>query len=126
MGLAVLAEILAVISNDSGGVVEDARLLALVDRYDDRGVVFPRQVLHQADGWAVWNFFRGVEPAGLLLRAEVRAGEDFLEANDLGTSLRRLPDVLDMLIDHGLPNLLKRQRRRSGIRRLNQGASNDT
>ena len=70
--LAVLAEVRAVGVEDGGGVVVDARVLALVDGHDDRHLVLLRD-LRDRLGRGPGHALGGVVPARVLRRAEVRA-----------------------------------------------------
>ncbi len=123
VGLAVLAEVSAVVVDHRGGVVVDAFLLELVDRDDEGDVMLARQVLHQPDGGAVGDRLGEIVPAGGLLGAEVRAVEDLLQADDLRAGFRGLPDVIDVLVDHGLLGGFERSVRRRDVGGLNQRAA---
>ena len=111
VGLAVLAEVAAVVVDHGGGVVVDAFLLDFVDGNDEGDVVLPGQVLHQPDGGAVGDGLGEVVPLGGLLGAEVGPVEDLLQADDLGAGFGGLLDVGDVLVDHGLLGGCRARRR---------------
>ena len=125
VGLAVLAEVGAIVVDDGGGVVVHAFLLDFVDGHDQGDVMLPGQVLHQADGGPVGDGLGEVVPLGGLLGAEVGAVEDLLEADDLGAGFGGLLDVGDVLVDHGLLGGCERGVGRRGVGGLNQRTAND-
>jgi hypothetical protein len=81
--LAVLAEILAVGVDDGGGVEVQARHLLFIDRDHDHHLVLGRDLLHQLGGRSIGNALGQVVPANVLLGAEIRTVEKFLEAEHL-------------------------------------------
>src|ERR1035437_5115713 len=125
VGLAVLAEVSAVVVDHGGGVVEQACLLDFVDGYDERDVMLLGQIPHEADGGPVGDGLGEIVPAGSLLAAEVGSVEDLLEANDLRAGSGGLLDIGDVLIDHGLLGGGKRGVRWGGVGGLNQRTAND-
>src|SRR5207237_8675583 len=90
--LAVLAEVLPVGVNDGGGVVVHAGVFDLVNRHHDHHAEPLRDVLKHFRGRTVRNWFGQLVPARLLLRAEVRPVEEFLQAQDLHALRARLLD----------------------------------
>ena len=121
--LAIFAEIFSVGVDDGGGVEVDAGHLLFVDRDDDHHVVLLGDLLHQLGGGAVGDALGQFVPAGVLLGAEIRAVEKFLQAEDLRFLLRGLLDQLEVLVDHGLANLRQRTIGGNGVAGLNQGAA---
>jgi len=107
MGLTVLTEVTAIGIDDGGRIVQHAGLFLFIDWYHDDHTVFLgvlRHQLHRGTGYR----FRGLVPLHVLARAEIRRGEDFLQAQDLHTLLAGLLDEGDMLVQHGLFDLLNR------------------
>ena len=99
--LAVLAEIRAVGVVDGGGVVVDAGLLALVDRHDHRHRCTSARRSPWLGGRA-GHRLGDVVPVRVLRRAEVRAVEHFLQAEDLHAALAGLLDERDVRVDRRL------------------------
>src|SRR5262249_34165282 len=117
---AVLTEIGSVVLDHGCGVVVNALLLDLIDRYDQRDVQFAGEIAHGADGWSVRNRLCEVVPARGLLRAEVRAVEDLLETNNLRAIGRRLPDISGVFVEHRILRVGQRGLGRGRVRSLNQ------
>ena len=109
MVLAVLPEIGAVVVVDGGGVVVDARLLALVDRHHDRHAVLLRALGHQVGG-RPRHRLGDVVPVRVLRRAEVGTVEDLLEAEDLHALLAGFVDERQVDVDGRLPDLVDGRR----------------
>ena len=84
------------------------------------------EVAHQTDGGAVGDRLGEVVPPGGLLGAEVGAVENLLQADDLRAGRRRLTDVLDVLVDHGLLGGFERGVGRGGVGSLNERAPHVT
>ena len=98
VGLAVLAQDRAVALDHARGVVVDAGLLLLVPRHDQHDPVLAGHLAHPAHGGPVLGLGR-VVPLRILLRAEVGAVEDLLEAHHLGAGASSVRDHLDVLVD---------------------------
>jgi len=124
--LAILAQIAAVGIDYRSGVVVDAGGLFLVDRHHDHHPVPARQLLHQLDGGAVGNALGGLVPARILLGAKIRAGEDFLHAQNLHALGGGLFDQRQGLVDVGFADDGDRFIRRTGHRGLDQSALDDS
>ena len=60
------------------------------------------EIAHELDGGTVGDGLGDIVPARGLLGAEIRAGEDLLETNDLRAGVGSLADIDEMLVDHGL------------------------
>ena len=103
--LAVLPQVASVRVEHGGGVVVDALGLFLVDGHHHRHRVFLRDLLHQADGRPVGHLLRELVPARILLRREVGAVEQLLQAEDLDAARGRLFDEAEVLGDHRLAHL---------------------
>ena len=102
MVLAVLAQVGAVGVDDGSGVVVNAGHFDFVDRDDDDHVVLLGVFAHQLGGGTVRDLLGQVVPLGILRRAEVGAGEDFLEAQHLDAFFTGFFDVGDVGVDHRL------------------------
>src|SRR5580765_3410662 len=122
--LAVLAEVRAVVVVDGGGVVVDARRLALVHGHDHRHLVLLRELRHELARRSRHRL-GDVVPVRVLRRTEVRPVEDLLEAEDLHALLPGFLDERHMSVDRRLPDFLDRRRRiRNGRGGLNQSTNN--
>jgi hypothetical protein len=100
VGLAVLAEVRAVGVDDGRRVVEDAVLLALVDRQDHHHGQLGGQGLEPLDRRAVGHLLGVVVVGDVLHLAEVGPVEELLEADDLGPLRRGGPGLLLVEIGH--------------------------
>src|SRR5579859_3403703 len=98
--LAVLAEEGAIGVDDRSGVVVDAFLLRLVDRYDQHHLVLARDITHQPHGRAVGHRLGPGVPLRLLHLAEVRAIEEFLQAGDTRALGCRVTDRRHRVLHH--------------------------
>src|ERR1017187_7456909 len=126
MRLAIFAEIAAFGRNHRGGVVVHALQLAFVYRDNQGDVVLAGDVLHEAHRGAVRHGLGEIVPSHLLLGAEIRTVEQLLEAHDSRAGVGGLPDIAQMLVDHGPLDLWQRQIRR-GIRvRLDERTADET
>src|SRR5262245_52889225 len=102
MHLAEFAEVLPVGVDDRGRVVVDTRHFLLIDRHDHYHAVPLRQVLHLLGRWAVGDMLGGAIPLLVLARAEVRWGEDRLEAENLNSMFRCPFDEWQLSLQHQL------------------------
>ena len=102
MVLAIFSEIFSVRVEHGRGVEIHAGHFDFVNRDDQRHAVFLGQFLHARHGRAVRHGLGQLVPFLLLLRAEVRAVEKFLQAEDLHLAFCRGGDELLMLGDHVL------------------------
>src|SRR5882724_476482 len=107
VSLAILAQISSVGINHRSGVVKHTGHLLFVDRNDHRHLVFARYAAHQLSGWSIGYAFDKIVPVRVLLGRKVWSIEELLEANDLHALLRRVIDHRNVLIDHGLLDLLQ-------------------
>src|SRR5437899_8155617 len=98
--LAVLAEVLAVGVDHSGGVVVDAGLVLFVHRDDQHHPVFLGKLLHELRRRTLGNLFRVAVVLDVLDLAEVRPVEELLQAHHLRALLGRVADVLHVPLDH--------------------------
>ena len=73
--------------------------------------------------WAVGHALGEFVPAGILLGAKIRSVKKFLQAEDLRFLFRGLLDQLQVLVDHGLPDLRQRTIGAERIAGLNQTAA---
>ena len=117
--LPVFPEILAVGIDDGGGVVVNALDVLFVNRNDDRHSVFPGDLAHELNRWSVRNFLDHAVPACCLLRTEVRAGKNFLHAQDLCAFSRSFIDQLQMFLDGVVFDFFQRLFHWRGARGLN-------
>ena len=106
--LAILAQILAIGIDHRGSVEVQARHLLFVDRNHDHHAVLGGDLLHQLGGRAIGHALGQVVPANVLLGAEIRTVEKFLQAEYLHFLLRGLLDQLQVLVDHGLLDFRQR------------------
>ncbi len=118
--LAILAQILAVGVDDGGGIEVKPGKVLLEDWNHQHHAMARGFLLHQLDGWAVGYLLGHVVPADMLLRAKVRAIEEFLEAEHLHALLRRRADQLEVLLHHGLLDRGHGVRRSELVVRLDQ------
>jgi hypothetical protein len=125
VGLAVLAEILAVGVDDGGGVVIDAGLLLFVDGHDHDHPVLAGELSHELGGGAAGDGLGERVPARLLLGAEIRAVEKLLQAQDLGLLASGLLDESHVLLDHRLLDSGQSRIRSLDVPGLDQSAAND-
>src|ERR1051325_3762270 len=123
--LAIFAEVRAVGVDHGGGVVVDAGRLLLIDRHHDDHVEAARVLLHQLRRRPVGDLLDRVVPARVLLGAEVRPGEDLLEADDLHTFLCSLLDVLQRALGLRFADLVDRLARIDRECGLNQTCFDD-
>src|SRR5258706_1574774 len=98
--LAIFSQVAAVGVDHRRGVVVDAGHFHFIDRHDKHHLVLFRQLLHARDGRPVWHALSQFIPARLLLGAEVRTVEEFLEAEDLDLLLGGVGDQALVLGDH--------------------------
>ncbi len=99
--LAVLAQEGAVGVDHRRRVVVGAFVDHLEHRYDQHHPGLLGQGLHEVCGRTRHGFGVG-EVRAVLHGAEVRGGEDLLEAQHLGTLVGSLPGIPDLLVDHRL------------------------
>src|SRR5690349_19534561 len=100
VGLAVLAQVLAVGVDHRRGVVVDARVLFLVHRRDDDDAVLPGHVLEELGRRAVGDRFGVGVVVRVLHLAEVRPVEEFLQADHLRASRGGGLDMVHRCRDH--------------------------
>ena len=124
--LAVFAEIAAIGVDHRGGVEINAGHLLLVNRDHNDHAMFRGEFLHHAHRRTIGHALRQFVPTRILLRAEVRAVEKFLQAQDLRFLSRRLFDQLEVLVDHRLSDLGKRAIGAERIAGLNQGTAHNS
>ncbi|SIL76389.1 Uncharacterised protein [Mycobacteroides abscessus subsp. abscessus] len=99
MVLTVLAQVSAIGIDDGGGVVEDARLFLLVHGQHQDHAVLPGQLGESLGNRAGHGF--GVAVVLLVLDdAEIRAVEQLLKADHLGTPGRSLGDKTLVFGEH--------------------------
>src|ERR1035438_8336039 len=118
--LAVLAQIRAIRIDNSRGIEIEARHLLFINRDDDRHAVLGGNLLHEQSSGSAGNALGQVVPANVLLGAEIRAVEKFLQAEDLHFFFGGLLDQLEVLVDHRLLDLRQRTVGAAGVARLNQ------
>jgi hypothetical protein len=124
--LAVFTHVASVRVEDGGRVVVHALGLFLVDRDHHHHRVFLRDLLHEADGRAVGHLFRELVPAGILLRREVGAVEQLLQAEDLDAASGGLVDEADVFGDHRLAHVGQAGLvRREDVAGLDEAAADD-
>src|SRR5690606_27430549 len=102
--LAILAEVAPVGVDDRRGVVVDPAHRLLVDRHDDHHRVL-LGVGRQPLGGRSRDRLGRLVPARILARAEVRAVEHLLQAEDLHALATGLVDQWQVLLDHRLADL---------------------
>src|SRR5262245_9690037 len=98
----ILPEIRAVSVDYGGGVVVDAGNLFFVNRHDEHHAVLSCDLAHSLNRRSLGDAFHHLVPAGLLLGAEVRAVEEFLETQKLHASPRRFVNERQVLVEHPL------------------------
>ena len=103
--LRYLPDVAAVGVEDGGGVVVHPLRLLLVDGHHHRHLVLARDLLHEADGRPVGHPLRELVPARVLLRREVGAVEQLLQAEHLHAARAGLVDEAQVLGDHRLAHV---------------------
>jgi len=88
--------------------------------------VFGGDLLHELDGGAIGHRLGHLIPAGILLGTEIRAVENFLQAQDLNLLFGGLLDQLQVLVNHGLLDLFQRVAGAKHVGGLNQSAADVT
>src|SRR5690348_13087155 len=90
--LAILAEVLAVASNNGSRVIEDALFFHLIDRDNECDSKVAGEGTHQLNRRTAGDSLSRVIPTARLFRAEIWSVENLLQADDLSSISRRLPD----------------------------------
>src|SRR5262245_64382976 len=88
--------------------------------------MFLGNLAHQLNGGTVRDFFHHAVPSPRLFGTKVRAGEDFLHAQDLRTFRSGLFDQLQMLFNRVAFDLFERFFSGRCASRLNEGTSDST
>src|SRR5215471_17176487 len=121
--LAVFAQIAAVGVDDCRRVEVHTGHVLFVNRNNHHHFVLRRNLLHESNRRPFGNRFGQLVPAFILLCAEIRTIEKFLQAQDLRFLASSLFDQLKVLVDHRLPDLRERAVGVERVCGLNQGAA---
>src|SRR5258708_22436527 len=125
--LAVFSEVASVGINHGRGVEIDAGHFHFVHRNHQHHAVTPRQTLHALDRRPFGNALGEFVPARLLLGAEIRTVEKFLQAENLHLALGGVANQTLVLGDHLFLDLSQRELfRRPFTARLNQATTDYT